>query len=186
MSDVEQMLGELDNNVAYYNPSDDTSGKKYATIEEGSYEATVSKLIIKKDVIIKGKYLSDIFEASYTLDDTNHPDLKGREVKSKGYFRFKEPDSKKYPNLESNDGNNKGYMIFSEACGFEMKKDDQGRYLLPYVMESDIAGNSVTIKVIHDTWKDQSGEDRVTPIAINVFKSNRVVDKPLSEDELPF
>tara|TARA_R110002051_G_scaffold215211_1_gene279769 strand:- start:181 stop:741 length:561 start_codon:yes stop_codon:yes gene_type:complete len=186
MSNVEEMLEGIDNNVAYYNPSDDTSGQKYITIEEGTYDGIVSKLVIKKDVIIKGKYLSDIFEASYTLDDSKYPDLKGREVKSKGYFRFKEPDSKKYPNLISNDGNNKGYMIFSEACGFEMKKDDQGRYLLPYVMESDITGNAVTIKVVHDTWKDQSGEDRVTPIAINVFKSSRVIDKPLTGDELPF
>ena len=77
-------------------------------------------------------------------------------------------------------------MIFSEACGFEMKKDDQGRYLLPMVMESDISGNAVTIKIVHDKWTDQSGETRVTPIAINVFKSNRVIDKPLAKDDLPF
>ena len=33
-----------------------------------------------------------------------------------------------------------------------MQKDDQGRYLLPMVMESDISGNPVTIKVVHDKW----------------------------------
>tara|TARA_R110002153_G_scaffold140311_2_gene291298 strand:+ start:77 stop:637 length:561 start_codon:yes stop_codon:yes gene_type:complete len=186
MSNVSDVLNDIDNNIAYYNPSDDTSGKKYATIEEGTYEAIVSKLTIKKDVVVKNQYLSDIFEANYRLDDKRCPDLKGREVKSKGYFRFKSPDKDKYPKLEDNQGNNKGYMIFSEACGFEMKKDDQGRYLLPMVMESDISGNAVTIKVVHDKWTDQAGETRVTPIAINVFKSNRVIDKPLKEDELPF
>jgi len=186
MSDVTDVLNDIDNNVAYYNPSEDTSGKKFATIEAGTYEAIVSKLTIKKDITVKSKYLSDIFEASYKIDDKNHPDLKGREVKSKGYFRFKAPDKDKYPNLEDNQGNNKGYMIFAEACGFEMQKDKEGRYLLPMVMESDIAGNAVNIKVVHDKWTDQSGEERVTPIAINVFKSDRVVNKPLEEDELPF
>ena len=66
-----------------------------------------------------------------------------------------------------------------------MQKDDQGRYLLPMVMESDIAGNPVTIKVVHDKWTDQSGDERITPTAINVFKSNRKVDN-VTEDELPF
>tara|TARA_R100000656_G_scaffold104247_2_gene76488 strand:- start:3435 stop:3995 length:561 start_codon:yes stop_codon:yes gene_type:complete len=186
MSDVNDVLNDIDNNVAYYNPSEDTSGKKYATIEEGTYEAVVSKLVVKKDIVVRNQYLSDIFEAIYKLDDKRYPDLKSRDVKSKGYFRFKTPDEKKYPKLEDNQGNNKGYMIFAEACGFEMTKDDSGRYLLPIVMESDIAGNPVTIKVVHDKWTDQSGEERITPVAINVFKSKRVIEKPLTEDELPF
>ena len=186
MSDVNDVLNDIDNNVAYYNPSEDTSGKKYATIEEGTYEAVVSKLVVKKDIVVRNQYLSDIFEAIYKLDDNRYPDLKSRDVKSKGYFRFKTPDEKKYPKLEDNQGNNKGYMIFAEACGFEMTKDDSGRYLLPIVMESDIAGNPVTIKVVHDKWTDQSGEERITPVAINVFKSKRVIEKPLTEDELPF
>tara|TARA_R100000458_G_scaffold15941_1_gene13622 strand:+ start:1519 stop:2076 length:558 start_codon:yes stop_codon:yes gene_type:complete len=185
MSNVEDVLNDIDTNVAYYSPDLDTSGKKFATIDEGTYEATVSKLAIKKDIVVKNKYLSDIFEASYVLEDERYPDLKGREVKSKGYFRFKAPDKTKYPNLEDNQGNNKGYMIFSEACGFEMKKDKEGRYLLPMVMESDIAGNPVTIKVVHDKWTDQSGEERITPVAINVFKS-KTREKSMTEDELPF
>jgi len=44
----------------------------------------------------------------------------------------------------------------------------------------------VTIKVVHDKWTDQSGEERITPTAVNVFKSNREVTKPVAEDELPF
>ena len=96
MSNVNDILSDIDNNVAYYNPNDDTSGKKYATIEEGTYEATVSKLNVKRDIVIKNEYLSDIFEATYTIDDDKYPDLKGREVKSKGYFRFKTPDKAKY------------------------------------------------------------------------------------------
>lgn len=185
MSDVKDLLNDIDSNVAYYNPSDDTSGKKFATIEEGTYEANVSKLVVKKDIVVKNKYLSDIFEAHYTIDDKRYPDLQNREVKSKGYFRFKSPDKEKYPNLEDNQGNNKGYMIFAEACGFEMSKDEEGRYLLPFVMESDIAGNPVTIKVVHDKWTDQSGEERITPVAINVFKS-KTREKPLKDEELPF
>ena len=40
--------------------------------------------------------MSDIFEAIYVIDDDNHPTLKNREIKSKGYFRFKAPDKKKH------------------------------------------------------------------------------------------
>jgi hypothetical protein len=53
MSNVTDVLNDIDNNVAYYNPSDDTSGNKFSTIDEGTYEATVSKLTIKKDIILK-------------------------------------------------------------------------------------------------------------------------------------
>ena len=185
MSNVSDVINDIDNNQAFYNPSEDTSGNKFAKIEEGTYEAIVNKLVVKKDIVVKNKYLSDIYEAMYTIDDERYPDLKGREVKSKGYFRFKKPDEKKYPNLQDNQGNNKGYMIFAEACGFEMKKDSEGRYALPMVMESDIAGNLVTVKVVHDKWTDQSGEERVTPVAINVFKSKRENTK-VTEDDLPF
>ena len=76
MSNVTDVLNDIDNNVAYYNPSDDTSGKKYATIEEGTYEATVSKLTIKKDIVVKNQYLSDIFEATYKLDDKEMSNLR--------------------------------------------------------------------------------------------------------------
>ena len=96
MSNVSDVLNDIDNNVAYYNPSDDTSGKKYATIEEGTYEATVSKLTIKKDIIVKNQYISDIYEASYKLDDKSYPDLKVREIKSKGYIRFNTQDKDKH------------------------------------------------------------------------------------------
>ena len=186
MSNVSDLLNDIDNNVAYYNPSEDTTGNKSAKIEEGTYEAVVSKLTIKKDIVVRNSYLSDIFEAIYSLDDERYPDLKGREVKSKGYFRFKAPDKEKYPKLEDNQGNNKGYMIFVEACGYQIDKDEQGRYLLPYIMESDISGNPVNIKVVHDKWTGSDGEERTTPLAVNVFKSNREVSSSLKEDDLPF
>jgi len=184
MSDIGEMIDSLDDNQAYYDPTSDTSGEKKALVLEGTYEATVSKLTIKRDIVVKNKYLSDIYEAHYTLEDERYPELKGREIKSKGYFRFKLPNKEKYPKLEDNQGNNKGYMIFAEACGFEMQKDDQGRYSLPMITEGDIVGNAVNIKVVHDKWTDNSGEERVTPLAVNVFKSNRVTD--LKEEELPF
>ena len=187
MSNVNDVLNSIDNDVAYYNPSEDTSGtKQFVPIKEGVYEANVFKLNIKKNIIVKNKYLSDIFEAIYVIDGDKHPEYKDRQIKSKGYFRFKNPDKEKYPNLEDNQGNNKGYMIFTEACGFEMTKDDTGKYLLPMIMESDIAGNPVTIKIVHDKWTDSEGETRTTPLAVSVFKSKRVVNKPLKEDELPF
>lgn len=183
MSNVSSVLEGLDDNQAFYDPSSDTAAPK-KLIEEGTYNAVVYSLTIKRDITVKGKYLSDIFEAIYKLDDDRYPDLKGREVKSKGYFRFKTPDKKKYPNLNDNQGQNKGYMIFAEACGFSMEKNEQGKYVLPMLMEGDIAGNPVNIKVVHDKWTDNSGEERVTPLAINVFKSDK--QSTLKEDDLPF
>lgn len=189
MSNVNDVLNSIDGDVAYYNPSEDTAGTKQSTpIKEGVYEASVYQLNVKKNIVVKGKYLSDIFEAIYVINGDKHPEYKGRQVKSKGYFRFKNPDKEKYPNLEDNQGNNKGYMIFTEACGFEMSKDDTGKYLLPMLMESDVAGNPVTVKVVHDKWTDSEGETRTTPLAVSVFKSNRVdvKQKPVTEEELPF
>tara|TARA_R100000808_G_C2133149_1_gene141950 strand:+ start:193 stop:744 length:552 start_codon:yes stop_codon:yes gene_type:complete len=183
MSNVSSVLEGLDDNQAFYDPNSDTSGSK-KVIEEGTYNAVVQSLTIKRDIVVKGKYLSDIFEAIYKIDDERYADLKGREVKSKGYFRFKTPDEKKYPNLEDNQGQNKGYMIFAEACGFSMEKNEQGKYVLPMLMEGDIAGNPVNIKVVHDKWTDSSGEERITPLAINVFKSDKA--PALKQDDLPF
>jgi len=183
MSNVSSVLDGLDDNQAFYDPSSDTAAPK-KVIGEGTYNAVVQSLTIKRDVVVKGKYLSDIFEAVYKIDDERHSDLKGREVKSKGYFRFKTPDKKKYPNLDDNQGQNKGYMIFSEACGFDMEKNEQGKYVLPMLMEGDIAGNPVNIKVIHDKWTDNSGEERITPLAINVFKSDKA--PALKAEDLPF
>ena len=74
---------------------------------------------------------------------------------------------------------------FTRSCGYEMEKDEQGRYQLPYLMESDISGNPVTIKVVHDKWTNSEGEERVTPLAVNVFKSKDRV-APLKDEELPF
>ena len=53
-------------------------------------------------------------------------------------------------------------------------------------MESDISGNPVNIKVVHDKWTGSDGEERTTPLAVNVFKSNREISSPLKEDDLPF
>jgi len=185
MSNVNEMLSEIDNNVAYYNPTEDTTGNKYEPIPEGTYEANVSKLTTKKDIVVKNSYICDIFEATYAIDDDNYPKLKNREIKSKGYFRFKKPDKNTHPGLEDNQGNNKGYMIFAEASGYEMQKDDTGKYLLPYLMESDISGNPVTVKVVHDKWTGSDGDKRVTPLAVNVFKSKDRVKKT-QVTELPF
>jgi len=183
MSDVNSLIADLDNDKAYYDPSASESSTK-KVVKDGTYEATVSKLTVKKDITIKGEFLADIFEALYTIDGEKHPDLKGSQVKSKGYFRFKQPDPKKHPNLKDNAGQNKGYMIFLEACGFEMEKDENGKFALPHITEGDIAGNPVVIKVEQEEWTTREGEKRTSPVAYNVFKSDRVVN--IKSEELPF
>tara|TARA_R100000353_G_scaffold9914_1_gene11106 strand:+ start:1965 stop:2516 length:552 start_codon:yes stop_codon:yes gene_type:complete len=183
MSDVNSLIADLDSNKAYYDPSASDSPTK-KQIADGTYEAIVTKLTVKKDITIKGEFLADIFEAVYTINADKHPEYKGSQVKSKGYFRFKQPDPKKYPNLKDNAGQNKGYMIFCEACGFEIVKNEEGKFELPMITEGDISGNPVTIKVEQEEWTNRDGEKRTSPIAFNVFKSDTVVN--IKEDELPF
>ena len=75
MSDIGQMIDNLDDNQAYYAPTSDTSGEKKTVIPAGTYEANVSRLSIKRDIVVKNKYLSDIFEAHYALNDKQNPEL---------------------------------------------------------------------------------------------------------------
>lgn len=182
MSNVNDLLNDIDGDKAYYDPSQSTTKSKKQLVE-GTYEAIVKKLSVKKDITIKGEFLADIFEATYSIDDDSNREFNGMEVKSKGYFRFKVPDKEKYPNLKDNSGQNKGYMIFCEACGFEMEKNEDGKFQLPFLMESDIAESRVVIKVELEEWTGRDGDKRTSPVAVQVFKSNK---KDLSKDELPF
>ena len=75
-------------------------------------------------------------------------------------------------------------MIFCEACGFEIVKNEEGKFELPMITEGDISGNPVTIKVEQEEWTNRDGEKRTSPIAFNVFKSDTVVN--IKQDELPF
>ena len=157
-----------DSSESFYDPSQDEN--KFVIIPEGQYEAHVKSLELKENVVVKKKFLSDIFIPMFKIASG---DYKGKTVKSKGFFRFKSPDKEKYPDLSDNSGSNKGYMNLIESLGVNAESkeiDGKTMYKLPFIKSYDIEGNPAIIKVAHDKWTNSEGEEVTTPKVINVFK----------------
>ena len=191
MADVGTILNSGEQN-SWYDPAQDYSGP----MPEGEYKAHVKSLNIKRNVVVKGKFLSDIYEVIFTVADENsemeYVDDKGellsgatfvgRDFRSKGFFRFKKPSKSEYPNLSENMGSNRSYMELVNSFGLNLEESD-GKFYLPELDESDIEGLPVVARIYHDTWTDSEGEERITPKASMVFTWE---DGDKKEEELPF
>jgi len=79
-------------------------------------------------------------------------------------------------------GSNRSYMELVNSFGLNMEEKD-GKFYLPELDESDIAGTPVVAKLYHETWLDNEGEERVTPKASMIFAWE---DGEKKEEELPF
>ena len=170
-----------DSNESFYDPSQDEN--KFVVIPEGQYEAHVKGLELKENIVVREKFLCDIFSPIFKIASG---DFKGKTVKSKGFFRFKSPDKEKYPDLSDNSGSNKGYMTFIEVLGVKAEsKEVDGKtiYKLPFVKSYDIEGSPCIIKVEHDKWNNSDGEEVVMPKAMSVFKWK---DGKSDTSDLPF
>ena len=124
-----------DSNESFYDPSQDEN--KFVIIPEGTYEAHVKGLELKENIVVRAKFLCDIFSPVFKIASG---EFKGKTVKSKGFFRFKSPDKEKYPDLSDNPGSNKGYMRFIEALGIKPESkevDGNTVYKLPFVKSYD-------------------------------------------------
>mgnify|MGYP003148163820 CR=1 FL=1 len=157
-----------DSNESFYDPSKDEN--KFVVIPEGEYEAHVKSLELRENVVVKNKFLSDIFTPTFKIASG---DFKGKSIKAKGFFRFKTPDKERYPDLSDNSGSNKGYMNLIESLGVNAESkevDGNTVYKLPFIKAYDIEGKPAIIKVVHDKWKNSEGEEVTTPKVINVFK----------------
>ncbi len=188
MADVSAVLDSKD---SWYDPAKDFSGP----MPEGDYKAHVKNLNIKRNVVVKGKFLSDIYELVFEVANEN-ADMEydgedgtvsgaafvGRDIKSKGFFRFKKPSKSEYPNLSENMGSNRAYMELVNSFNLDLEEKD-GKFFLPELDISDIEGLPVIIKVYHETWLDSEGEERSTPKASMVFSWEEGSKK---EEELPF
>ena len=165
---IDELIGGAD---AWFDPSE----AKSTPLEEGSYSAQVTDLVIKKDKEVQGKFLADIYEPVF--------EIKGREVKHKGLFRFKKPDPSTHPNLEENSGSNKSYKELVESFSVKIEEDSEGRFYLPSVDDSDVAGMPVLIDVYHSKWIDNEGNERTTPRAGAIYVWDGQKKK---EEDLPF
>tara|TARA_R110000787_G_scaffold246295_1_gene352046 strand:+ start:6910 stop:7509 length:600 start_codon:yes stop_codon:yes gene_type:complete len=192
MADIESILESKKSQDSWYDPKQDFSGP----MPEGEYKAHVKSLNIKRNKIVKGKFLSDIYEVAFTVADENK-DMEyqndkgeplsgetfvGRDIHSKGFFRFKKPSKSEYPNLSENMGSNRSYMEFVTSFGLTMEEVD-GKFYLPELDLSDIEGLPVIAKLYHDAWTDNDGKERITPRVSQVFNWQ---DGDKKEEELPF
>ena len=192
MADVGAILESKNSQDSWYDPTQDFSGP----MPEGEYKAHVKSLNIKRNVVVKGKFLSDIYEVIFTVADENkdmeYQDDKGdplsgatfvgRDFRSKGFFRFKKPSKSEYPNLSENMGSNRSYMELVNSFGLSMEEVD-GKFYLPELDSSDIEGLPVIAKLYHDTWVNSDGEEKITPKASAIFSWEEGERK---EEDLPF
>ena len=194
MSNLDTILEDSskDSSESYYDPSVDFSG----VMPVGMYKAYAVELVIKKNVPIKNKYLSDIYEVKFEIAPENEENVYeengeeisgkvfvGKEVRSKGFFRFVKPDKLTYPDLQENTGSNKSYMELIQSFGVVTEADENGRFFLPIIDESDVVGMPVEIEVYHNKWRDTEGKEVTTPKASAIFKWEG--QKKRTED-LPF
>jgi hypothetical protein len=192
MSGIDSILGEVSGGGAFYDPALDTGG---VMLPEGDYYAHVKEVSIKENVVVKSKFLSDIYNLTFTVAkenaDNSYGDISGiafvgKDIKSKGFFRFKTPDKSKYPNLSENAGSNKGFMSLLDGLSIPSnKREVDGRTLfeLPMLSSVEADGLPAIVKVVHDKWVNRDGEDVTTPKVVAIYNWKTGVKK---EAELPF
>jgi len=191
MSDVATILDSDSSSKAWYDPSADYAG----VIPVGNYKAYAKELLVKRNLRVRNKFLADVYEVKFEVAEENAENVYdvdgkeingknfvGKEIRSKGFFRFKNPDKSIYPDLEENSGSNKSYMELIESFGVETEADNEGKFFLPNIDESDISGMPVLLEVFHDKWTDNEGKGRITAKAGAIFtwsgQKRRVADLP--------
>lgn len=186
---IDAVLGNTIGEESYYDPSLD---KPNVMIPEGEYYAHVKEFTVKSDVVVRNKYMSDIYNIVFKLAPENSDKdfgehsgslFVGKTVRSKGFFRFKNPNS---PNLESNSGGNREFKEVCEALGVhpeEKEVDGKKVFALPSLTPANSEGKPAIIKVKHEDWTNRDGEEMKSPKAYNVFSwSNGKIDV----SDLPF
>jgi len=192
-SSIDSVLGNVMGDGAsgdsFYDPSLD---KPNVPVPEGEFYAHVKEFTMKADVVIRNKYIADIYNLVFKLAPENADKdfgehsgsvFVGKTVRSKGFFRFKNPNSN---NLESNSGGNREFKEVLEALGISpVEKEVEGKkvYSLPTLTPTNSEGKPAIIRIKHEQWTNRDGEDMTSPKAFNVFAwSNGKMD----ESDLPF
>lgn len=175
---VDNVLGDMMGGESYYDPTED---KPSVIIPEGDFYAHSKDYTVKEDVVIRGKYLADIYNIKFKLAEENSDKefgehsgniFVGKELRSKGFFRFKNPTEN---NLEPNSGGNRQFKELCESLGIkpeEKEVDGKTLYTLPVLTPSNVEGMPTIVKVKHETWTNRDGEEVTSPKVVSVFSWN--------------
>ena len=175
MSDINSTLEDVMGGESYYDPSED---KPSVIIPEGDYYAHVKDFTMKEDVVIRGKHLADIYNLNFKLATDNSDKMfgehsgsmfVGKVVRSKGFFRFKNPSDDK---LQPNSGGNREFKDVCESLRIKPEeKEIDGRtvYALPVFSPSNCEGSPAIVKIKHDTWTNRDGEEVTSPKVTSVY-----------------
>ena len=170
-TDLDNILGQ----DAWYEPKSQGGG---SSVKPGKYQNVLVKdLNVKKDIVVSGKFLADIYEPVF--------DIEGKDVKHKGFFRFKKPDPAKYPQLQSDMGSNAGYHALCDMMGMVQKMDD--KLVLPELDLESFKGFLFDVEVVIEEWVGREGNDMKTPRVKMVLKAEtRGKESAVEDDDLPF
>ena len=172
---VDNILGDLIGGQSYYDPTED---KTNVIVPEGDFYAHAKDYTVKEDVVIRGRHLADIYNITFKLAEENSDKefgehsgniFVGKDIRSKGFFRFKTPSNGK---LEPNSGGNRQFKELCEVLGIkpeEKEVDGKTVYALPILSPSTVEGMPVIVKVKHDTWTNRDGEDITSPTVVGVY-----------------
>ena len=183
---MNEFIDQINQDEAYFDPE----ASEMTMIPEGVYPAHITSLNIKEDVVIKGKWIADIYVPSFTIAKESN-DASGMSVNDANYgqgiFRFKKPDSSS--GLEDRQGaGNSGYKEMLDALNIKMEesKAEDGRtlYKLPRLVKENVVGLPVLIKVFHQKYIS-SGEERVS-VKASIESSWTEGQKVKVDDDLPF
>ena len=167
-TDLDNILGP----DAWYEPK---SQGGLSSVKAGKYKSVLVKhLNIKKDKVVSGKFLADIYEPVF--------DIEGKEVKHKGFFRFKKPDPAKYPQLQSDMGSNAGYHALCDMMDMVQKKDD--KLILPELDLDTFKRFLFDVEVVIEEWVGREGNDMKTPRVKMVLKAETRGKEAIMEDNI--
>ena len=178
MSDVATFLDSDSPSDAWYDPSADFSG----VMPVGAYKAYAKDLVVKENLVVRSKYLADVYEVKFEVAEENAENVYdvdgkevsgksfvGKEIRSKGFFRFKSPSDNK---LQPNSGGNREFKELCESLGIkpeEKEVDGKTLYALPVLTPSNCEGMPAIIKIKHENWTNRDGEEVTSPKAVGVF-----------------
>ena len=151
---TEVNIGEK-TNMLYYDPKENN---RVSLIPKQLYPVHAKKVIIKRDITVRGKYRANIYnvvyeiakECSKTVFTTETGEIQGsafvgKELYSTGVFLFQNPGDG--DNFEANNGSNDKYLRFCECLKVECPEievdvDGEKRMVkqFPELTESDIIG----------------------------------------------